>query len=145
VTPVFWAVAVFLALFAVVLIRLAVRQWHGAGRPLSYWLRNAYMDAETRAGYDRGSLVLGVAMACLAVVIAITAVAGPGLGNGSAWGTGWLWVGAVLAGGMLACTALFLTIMYFNRPRFLVPPQLRHEMGAIAGRRRRRREHRPLM
>jgi hypothetical protein len=34
--------------------------------------------------------------------------------------------------------------MYFNRPRFLVPPHLRGELGAVAGRRRRRRNHLPM-
>jgi hypothetical protein len=47
--------------------------------------------------------------------------------------------------GMVACLGLLLAITYINRPRFLVPPHLRGDPGAIAGRRRRRREHLPLM
>jgi hypothetical protein len=61
------------------------------------------------------------------------------------WGPVWISAGAVALVGLLIFTGLFTTIMNFNRPRFLVPPHLRGELGAIAGRRRRRRDHRPLM
>jgi hypothetical protein len=47
--------------------------------------------------------------------------------------------------GMVACLGLPLAITCINRPRFLVPPHLRGDPGAIAGRRRRRREHLPMM
>ena len=99
------------------------------------------MDAETRSGYDRGSLALGSAFACFAIFFADLALAGRDLGKGTALES----VGMVALAGMLVFTGLFTSIMNFNWPWFLVPPHLRGEAGAIAGRRRRRREHKPLM
>jgi len=57
VTAAHWAVGVMLAIFAVVILRFGARQWWNVGRPLSHWL---LMDAESRAGYDCGSLALGI-------------------------------------------------------------------------------------
>jgi hypothetical protein len=145
VTAAYWAVGVMLVVLAVVDITFGVRQWRNVGRPLSYWLRGPLLDAESRAGYDRGSLVLGIALAFFAIMCFEGALAGPHFGRGTALGPGWLSAGGVALAGLLVFTGLFTTIMNFNRPRFLVPPHLRGELGAIAGRRRRRRDHRPLM
>lgn len=46
--------------------------------------------------------------------------------------------------GFIVCGGVYGLITSFNRPKFLVPPQHRGEPGAIAGRRRRRREGVPL-
>jgi hypothetical protein len=145
VTAGYWAVGVVLAIFGVVEIRFGVRQWRNVGRPLSYWLRGPLLDAESRAGYDRGSLALGIAFAFFAIMCVDGALAGRHLGRGTALGPVWISVGWVALAGLLIFTGLFTGIMEFNRPRFLVPPHLRGELGAIAGRRRRRRDHRPLM
>ena len=144
-TAAYWAIGVMLVVFAVVDITSGVRQWRNVGRPLSYWLRGPLLDAESRAGYDRGSLVLGIASAFFAIMCADGALAGPRLGRGTALGPVWFYVGWPALAGLLVFTGLFTTIMNFNRPRFLVPPHLRGELGAIAGRRRRRRDHQLLI
>jgi hypothetical protein len=102
-------------------------------------------DAESRAGYDRGSLALGIASAFFAIMCVDAALAGPHFGRGTALSPVWISVGVVALAGLLTFTGLFTTIMNVNRPRFLVPPHLRGQPGAIAGRRRRRREHLPKM
>jgi len=129
----------------VVILRFGVRQWRNVGRPLSYWLRGPLLDAESRAGYDRGSLALGIASAFFATMCVDGALAGPHFARGTALGPVWHSVAGVALAGLLVFTGLFTIIMNFNRLRFLVPPHLRGELGAIAGRRRRRRDHRPLM
>ena len=140
-TAVIWVVAPIFAAMAAVAVRAGLRQWHQTGRRLSYWLRNGPMDAESRAGYDRGSLPFGLLCGFFAILCSNAAVAG----LRPAGGTAGFWVGFVALAGILVFTGLFTTIMFFNRPRFLVPPHLRHELGAIAGRRRRRRENLPMM
>jgi hypothetical protein len=135
-----WALAAVLAIGAAVSLRIGLRQWRNVGRPFSYWLRNSVLDAESRAGYDRGILVFGVMCAFFAVILVFGAVSGPHLGRGIAS------LGILVAlAGMLVSLGFFISIMYFNRPRFLVPPHLRGEPGAVAGRSRRRRDHLPMM
>jgi hypothetical protein len=145
VTAAYWAVGVVLALLAVMNLRFGARQWRNAGRPMSYWLRGPLLDAESRAGYDRGSVALGIAFASFAILCADAALAGRHFGRGSALDTVWFCIAVVTLAAFIVFTGLFTTIMNFNRPRFLVPPHLRGELGAIAGRRRRRRDHQPLM
>ena len=85
-TAAYWAVGVMLVVFAVVDITFGVRQWRNAGRPLSYWLRGPLLDAESRAGYDRGSLALGIASAFFAIMCVDAALAGRHFGRGTALG-----------------------------------------------------------
>lgn len=134
------ALAAVLAIGAALSLRIGLRQWRSVGRPLSYWLRNSLFDAESRAGVDRGIVVFSSMCASLAAILAFGAAGGSHLGSEIAS----IGVLASLAA-LLISLGLFLDIMYFNRPRFLVPPHLRGELGAIAGRRRRRREHLPRM
>jgi hypothetical protein len=117
-----------------------LRQWRGVGRPLSYWLRNGLMDAESRAGYDCGSLGLGLMSGFMAILCACADGAVRGLHPGKASAA--FWFNVVAVAGVIVLAGLFTGKMY--RPRFLVPPHLRGEPGAIAGRRRRRREHLPM-
>ncbi len=103
-------------------------------------MRNySLLDAESRAGYDRGCIALGAASILLAGFFVIGALYGQHP-HGVAGDLGY----ATLAG-MLVSMICFMTIMGFNRPRFLVPPHLRGELGSVAGRKRRRREHLPMM
>jgi hypothetical protein len=138
----FIAGATISVLLAVALIRIGLRQWRNEGRPLSYWFRSGPMDAESRAGYDRGGLVLGIMVAFFAIVLGEGAIIGaPRHGQAVAW----IVIGTAAVAGLVICVGLFTSIMYFNWPRFLVPPHLRDQPGAIAGRRHRRREHLPMM
>lgn len=123
-----WAVATVLAITAVAAVRTGLQQWGNAGRPFSYWLRNSLFDAESRAGYDRGILVFGLMCAFFAAILVFGAVGGPHPGRGAA-SLGIL----VSVAGMLVSLGLFMSIMYFNRPRFLVPPHLRGEQEPSPG------------
>src|SRR5258708_26975619 len=116
-----------------------VRQWRGRGRPLSSWLGNGRFDAHALAGYDRGVLVVGVTSASFTVLLGGAAIFG--LPEKSRPATGIAVYGADLAV-LLVSVAAFSTIYYYNWPRFLVPPQLRHQAGVTAGRRRDRAERR---
>jgi len=101
------------------------------------------MDAETRAGYERGSLILGLSFAFFFVMLVDAAFASQRRHFGR--GTALEPIGiAALVGGVIFI-GLFMSVIWFNRPMFLVPPGLRSELGAIAGRRRRRREHLPMI
>jgi hypothetical protein len=44
-------------------------------------------------------------------------------------------LGTALFSGMLACAAASVSVHYFNRPKWLVPPRLRHDPGLLAERR----------
>lgn len=141
------AMAVFFMVLAIIgaacgvwSLVLGVRQWQGKGHPLSYWLRYTLKDAESRAGWDRSLVPAGLLCLSGAVEIGNGAISGAQPHNGSA--------GAMIAIWSLLATMFFaglvIAIINFNRPRFLVPPHLRGQLGAVAGRRRRRREHLPM-
>jgi hypothetical protein len=122
------------------LLVLAVREWQGKGKPPSDWLRfNSLKDAESLAGWDRSVLPNG--LGCLSAAVLI--------GNGAINGARPSGAGLVIELSSLLATMIFsglaVAILNFNRPRFLVPPHLRGQLGAIAGRRRRRREHLPML
>ncbi|SRR6266566_6841156 len=125
--------AVLTGFCAVWWIGTGVRQWHGRGRPLSYWLGNGPFDAHALAGYDRGVLVLGVTSASFTVLLGGAAIFG--LPEKSTPDGGIAVYCADLAV-LLVSVAAFSTIYYYNWPKFLVPPQLRHQAGVTAGRRR---------
>jgi uncharacterized membrane protein HdeD (DUF308 family) len=137
----FMVLAVIAAACGVGYLVLGVRQWQGKGHPLSYWMRsNTLKDAESRAGWDRSLVPAGLMCLSGAVLIGNGAISGARPPSGSAGAA--IAIGSLLA--LLFFAGLVLTIMNFNRPRFLVPPHLRGQLGAIAGRRRRRREHLPM-
>jgi hypothetical protein len=128
----YYVTAAITALCAVWFLRSGIQQWHGKGRPASYWLQNGLMDDQTQAGYDRGSVVLGVMSACFTVLLGGAAVAG--LPRHSAPAAE-IAVFVVAIAGILITVAAFLGIMWFNQPKFLVPPHLRGQPGSLAGRR----------
>ena len=140
VTAAYYVAATITALCAVWFLRSGIQQWHGKGRPVSAWLQNGLMDNQTRAGYDRGSVVLGVMSACFTVLLGGAAVAGlPRHGAPVAE----IAVLVVAIAGILITASAFLSIMWFNQPKFLVPPHVRCQPGSLAGRRqeKRRAEH----
>jgi hypothetical protein len=126
------AAAAVTVLCAGCFLRSGIQQWNGKGRPVSRWLGNGLMDDQTRAGYDRGSVVLGVMSACFTVLFGGAAVAGlPRQGAATAE----IVVFVMAIAGILITVVAFLGIMWFNHPKFLVPPHLRGQPGSLAGRR----------
>lgn len=145
------AATVLAALTARWLISAGIREWRNAGgRPVSDQLRFGSMDAEMRASFDRGGLFLGLSCAFLALETSAMTVGGDGLadGSGTSGQAAWDMVLLALMGvgllGFLGCAGLFGLIRYFNWPKFLVPPRHRGDLGAIAGRRYRRRAGIPM-
>jgi hypothetical protein len=141
--------AIIVAAVAVSFIRPGIMKWRNAGTPLSQWSVTAFMDRDTRAGMDRGGLIVGLGLAFFAVMLAAGAFALPHPDKGAQLVAGVVALAALFA--MAGCIAVALSIIHFNRPKFLVPPQHRGELGALASRRRRRKglpvspltEHRP--
>jgi hypothetical protein len=133
-------VALVTGAMAVWCFRVGVRQWHGKGEPLTRRLSGAFLDAESRAGWDRGVLVFGSMCGCFFIICVSAIAVGANPGKGSVG----MWIDIFALAGLLISVILFTSILNFNRPRFLVPPNLRDQPGAIAGRRRRRRNHLPM-
>lgn len=129
----FELIAVLPAAFAVRVIRSGWREWRHAGgsTPLSrrYGL---LVDQDTRAGWDRSGLIIGLGFAFMAIMLADF-----GMINLRHAIKAEALVFAAAAAGMIVCFALYLSILSFNRPKFLVPPQHRSEPGAFAAQRRR--------
>lgn len=137
--------AVLLIWLAVWLIRAGVREWRDIGpEPLSQRMRfMPTMDDEALVGRDRGSIIMGLCFAPWSVPFAVVALTGNDLGQNTSLKLMWAFIAVLGFAVFLICMALYVLILNFNRPKFLVPPQHRHEPGAIAGRRR-KREGRPL-
>lgn len=117
-------------------IRAAVRAWRGTGKPLSQQSATTLMDPDARAGFDRSALVFGLAWGFMAMFLA-----GFALAKGLHAPAHSRMVGGALSAAavaMIVCVGLGVSIVEFNRPRFLVPRRLRGELGAFRARRQRR-------
>ncbi len=135
-----WICAAVLFAIASGSLRAGVRLWHDSNAsPPSAVMRNySLLDAESRAGYDRGTIALGIT-ALLAAAFFVISALGALHPHGVLRALAFVALIAAIAG--VVC---FQTILGFNHPKFLVPPHLRGELGSIAGRKRRRREHLPM-
>lgn len=132
---------VFLWVMASILARWAVQTWRGQGRPVSTQMRrSSFRDEESLAGTDRTVLVMSVMFASMGTASVCTAIGGVHFTHRNPW----LWIGGVAVFVFLACTPIYASIVNFNRPKFLVPPPLRDELGARAGRRQRKQEWREV-
>jgi hypothetical protein len=77
------------------------------------------------AGWDRAVLMMGIALAWMAVAVLGQALLDVTKSPVTRWAFG---VGAVA---MVVSACLFASIWFFNRPRFLVPPALRDLPGTL--------------
>ncbi len=129
-------VAALLATLSVYFIRAGLQEWRGIGTPLSQRSATYLMDPGTKAGLDRGGLIFGFGLAFMALMVACIGTAlqfhHPSHETKLIVGT----VCTVPAVAMTACIALGCSIIGFNWPKSLVPPQHRGEPGALMGRRR---------
>jgi hypothetical protein len=132
------ALGVVGAIGAVGCLRVGLRMWRGEGPPLSRWLQSPLIDSSTRAGYDRGVLALSAISAGFAVITVIAGVFSPQPRPGSVV----FWVDVPALAVVLVFTSILMSVIWFNRPRFIVPPHLRGELGAVAEWRRSRRAKR---
>lgn len=100
--------APFIVAGAMWLIRVGVKIWRSPGG-----------DAPSQlmvVGWDRAVLMMGIALAWMAVAVLGQALLGVTRSPVTRWAFG---VGAVA---MVVSACLFASIWFFNRPRFLVPP-----------------------
>jgi hypothetical protein len=83
-------------------------------------------------GWDRAALLMGLFAAWMAIGVFGQALTGVTRAPAAKW--------IMVAGGagMVLSAFLFVSVWYFNRPKFLVPPQLRHLPGTLHSSRRSR-------
>lgn len=127
-------VAVVVAWLAVLLIKGGLREWRNAvAAPLSQRF-GSLADEQTRAGYDRSGVILGLACVFMAIMLigfAIINLKHPAQVEAI--------IEAVSAVGMIICFGLTFLIITFNKPKLLVPPRHREEPGVFGAQRRRRK------
>ena len=127
-------ICLFLCLPAVVLARGAVRLWRDpelepADLPM---VRAARMSREGQHAVGRGATPLAVGYLALVATVALAA-------SDSGHGRALTRAGLAACGLMLLSWLLFLTVAWFNWPRFIVPPRLRSDTGLISRWRAKRR------
>ncbi len=128
-------VVALVAAVSVYCIKAGVGEWRGTGMPMSRRSATSLMGPGTRAGMDRGSLIFGLGFAFLALMVAGVGTAmqfhHPSHETRLIVGT----ILAVPAVAMIVCIALGCSIIGFNWPKLLVPPQHRDAPGALRRRR----------
>jgi len=127
--------AVITALTAVWLLRTGVRQWRGTGQPVPIWSGRGMFEAQAELGYDRAIIVVGITTVCFTILLGGAAILGPPQKSTPA---AEIAVFCAAIAGILVSVALFTSIFYYNWPKFLVPPDLRDQVGATEGRRQER-------
>lgn len=129
---VYGLLAVVCAALAVRFIWAGLQEWRGGGgRPLSQ--AGGLVGEQTRAAWDRSGLIMGLMAVFMAVMLA-----GGGIINFNDPVRAEVLVFAAAVVGLIICAGLYSSILFFNRPKFLVPPRHRGEMGAFAAQRRQR-------
>jgi Na+/citrate or Na+/malate symporter len=89
------------------------------------------VDEKIAAGYDRSAMIIGLGCAFIMVMMIDVLVTNL---NDPIEAESLIFVLATV--GIIVCAALSFAIIGFNRPKFLVPPCHRGEMGAFAPGRR---------
>lgn len=126
-TVICWLVTCLVAIAAVLFIRSGFGEWRTGDnyRPLSprYGL---LVDKRVSAGYSRSMLIIGLGCGFMAMMMAdvlVVELADPGKAETVIF--------VVATAGMILSCVLALSIIGFNRPKFLVPPRHRAERGAF--------------
>ena len=76
---------------------------------------------------------MGLMAVCMAIMLADFAFI-----NFKSPAKGEVLVAAAAVVGLVICAEFYSSILFFNRPKFLVPPRHRGELGAFAAQRRQR-------
>jgi hypothetical protein len=123
------AVAVVCLWFTVVALRRALVLWHRDGRLRKTLVRGVYFSRAFHYGLERAMLP----MAACGVFVAAAVLIAPWSGSGNSRLTGaQRWLEGVALSGMTVSMGVTLAIVYFNRPRWIVPPFMRSEKGITA-------------
>ncbi|QUQ66988.1 hypothetical protein [Kutzneria sp. CA-103260] len=131
-----YLVAAFFWLSAGVMLRSTIRMWRDPNHIVRFTGRYGFKPDFDR-GLARGFTAFTLSMTSLALAVPLIAYTDPA--RGVVRGPTWL---AYVEGGLLLLfmlgLALQFCIAWFNRPKFLVPPQRRDEPGVWRERRARR-------
>jgi hypothetical protein len=119
--------ALLFLIVAVRALRRGMVLWRSDRRLPKNLVFNPLFSREANDGFERAVLPMAAGAALLAAVMLVSPPFAGGKGT-TLTGTR-LWVGVIAGSGMVACVGIALAITYFNRPRWMVPPFMRSELG----------------
>ena len=134
---------VFFLVCTVFLVAKAVIMWRGPKSEAE--LRTAMAVRRSQPGFEGGKAraIAVQAMITLFIFIMIVSAIAAGAEDGNFSHSKWEWVFGGSAAAAVLCFPLRLAVILFNRPRFVVPPHLRGELGVMASRRRQQAKEAP--
>ena len=127
----------FLLLCVVTLGIVASRVWRGdtkAAQTLELGFFLVPCGSDVKRGMVRGIVPLALSLAST-MIATVSAVIAMTTWSGGSKSTPRAFAAGCSLGTMLVAYALHLCVIFFNKPRLLVPPSLREDLGVIAGRR----------
>jgi ABC-type Fe3+-siderophore transport system permease subunit len=123
-------VLVVICLFvAGITLRRGMTLWHRDRRMPKNLVTGVFFSRAFHYGIERAMLPMAAFGVFLAAAILISVSAGSK--NSHLTGARW-WLGVIAVSGITVSVALTLAIVYFNRPRWMVPPFMRSEQGITA-------------
>ncbi|ELP66907.1 hypothetical protein STRTUCAR8_06197 [Streptomyces turgidiscabies Car8] len=123
----YWLVIALCGVVGTTFLRFAGRSWR-EGISYAYRMRFVPYPEDFRTGIERAFGMLGV-FHWVAALLMATVLLTPG--SLTAWEAGLL---GMLLVALLTSVALTLSIIWFNRPRFLVAPHMRAQRGTVKAR-----------
>jgi len=114
--------------FTAIALRRAVVLWHRDRRLPKNLTRAPYFSRAFHYGVERAMLP----MAAFGVFLAAAVLISPWSGASSQLSGARWWLGVIAAGGLTVSVGVTFAIIYFNRPRWIVPPFMRSEQGITA-------------
>jgi len=120
------AAVIICLLVTVMMLRRGMTLWHRDRRLPKNLVTGVYFSRAVHYGVERAMLP----MAAFGVFLAAAVLISPwsGAGNSHLTGARW-WLGVIAASGICVSMGLTFAIIYFNRPRWIVPPFMRSEQG----------------
>lgn len=116
--------AVLLAGVAGLMTRRGLQLWHRDRRLPKNLLMGSNYSRAVNDGLERAMMPMTVSSACTGGMFLAWFAAGGGHPTGVP-----RLLGAIAAGGMFVSVCTSFAIVYFNRPRWMVPPFMRSELG----------------
>jgi hypothetical protein len=123
--------------FAAMALGRGVVLWHRDRRLPKNLTRAPYFSRAVHYGVERAMLPMAASGVFGAAAVFISPWSG---GSSQLSGARW-WLGVIAASGITVSMGVTFAIIYFNRPRWIVPPFMRSEQGITAAWWSRRRLH----
>jgi len=133
------ALAIICLLVAVMMLRRGLILWHRDRRLPKNLVTGVFFSRAFHYGIERAMLPMAACGVFMTAAVLISAWTGAG--NSQLTGARW-WLGVIAVSGITVSVGLTLAIIYFNRPRWIVPPFMRSEQGITAAWWSRRRANR---